>query len=147
MAYNTIILAGNIAQEEREAAAALSPGHVLEKTSANKYQKHTTEGGFAAPLVALEDALQGKTVADAYSAADRVTAGYFKPGDMGQLILKAGETAVIGSNLVSGGDGTVVVDTNVSSGTTVKKVLAIAEEALDLSASGSSDTLLAVRFI
>ena len=95
-------------------------------------------------MVALEDALQGNTTATAYAAEDAAQAVFANRGDNLQMFLKAGETAVIGSPLISAGDGTLVLESNVTSGVTVKDVVAYAEEALDLSASGTVATLVDV---
>jgi len=131
--------------EEAVAAAAINPGNIVEKTSAGKVQKHSTEGGYAQVAVAVEDALQGKTVSDAYASGARVTYHILQRGTRFMALLKAGENVSIGDALVSDGAGRLIKSSNVSSGTTVEQIIAWAEEAEDLSASGSSDTLIAVR--
>lgn len=94
--------------EEYPAAAALKPGHLIELTSATKVQKHSTSGGAAQKMFAKEDALQGKTIDDAY-AADDVVFGYIaQPGDRLQARVAANAAAITeGDWLASAGDGTL----------------------------------------
>lgn len=145
---NQIQLKGDFRLEERiSTAVTLSPGHLVEKTSADLVQKHSTEGGDAELAFAVEDALQGKTIADVYAVSTRVFYHLQHVGSEVQAFLKAGENVVIGAKLVSAGDGTLIAEGSVSSGVTVKRVVAIATEALDLSASGDVDTLMDVRVL
>lgn len=144
---NQIHLIGDFLADEAVADAALSPGHLIEKDSAGEVKKHATEGGYAERMVAVEDALQGKTTADAYSAGDRVFFHRYYPGAKCQMYLKVGENVAIGDKLISAGDGTLIANGSESSGTTVRQIIAIAEEALDLSGSGAVTTLMDVRIL
>jgi hypothetical protein len=146
---NRIHLVGKeFRREEAYAAAAISPGDLIEITSAGKFQVHSTEGGYAERLVAIEDVLNdGKTISDDYSADDLVSANVELPGNEVQMYLKAGETAVIGSKLISAGDGTLIVNGSESSGVTVRQIIAISSEAKDLSGSGAVDSLIRVRLL
>lgn len=141
MSANKIHLLGTGRLAEYVAAAALSPGHLIELTSAGTVQKQSTADKGAEKMFAMEDSLQGNTIATAYAAADQVRAVIASPGDHVQAFLAAGETAVIGSKLCANGDGTLKVVT----GTEV--VLAIALEAQDLSDTGDVDTLTKVRVL
>lgn len=95
-------------REEYKAAAALKPGHLLERTSAGTVQKHTVSGGKILRRVALEDAYRGKTIDDAYAATDPVQCLYPLPGDAVKLRLPANAAAVVkGDTLISNGDGCV----------------------------------------
>lgn len=139
---NTIILKGDPVQEELKAAAAFTPGMLLELTStARTAQKHATAGGSAYALFALEDENQGKEISDAYSTGNEALCGWFKPGDKVNALLANGETAVIGSLLESNGDGYFrVVDADTSWGTiAVHSVIAVARAALDMSGSSGVD--------
>jgi hypothetical protein len=148
MSNNRIHLAGReYRREEALAVAAISPGHLVEITSAGKFQVHSTEGGYLERMVAIEDANQGRDISTDYSTGERVSANIELPGNEVQLMLKAGETAVIGSKLISGGDGTVIVNGSEDSATTVKQIGATALEALDLSGSGAVDTLIRARLL
>ena len=48
------IYSRNAVQGENLAAAGISPGHLIERTSANKVQVHATAGGFSMPMFAIE---------------------------------------------------------------------------------------------
>ena len=141
MANNTISLKGAGIRLERAAAAAITPGFLVELTSADKLQAHATAGGTAAPIFALEDENQGKTIAQAYTTGDLVLASIHSPGDEVYALLADGETAVIGSKLESNGNGYLrVVDADVSVGDIkVQSVVGIALAALDMSGSPGED--------
>ena len=137
---NQIHLKGDYRREEALAAGTITPGMLIEETAAGTYQAHSSSGGSAELLVAVEDALQGNTITDDYSADDLVSANVELPGNRCQMFLLAGETVVIGTWLESAGDGTLQAYT---SGVKV----AIAKEAKDLSASGAVAALLDVAFV
>jgi hypothetical protein len=161
MAKRKIVLAryGDPIRYDRPAAEAVAPGQIVELTSADKFQKHSTAGGNVLPLiVAVEDDLQGKTVTDDYSADNRLQAEVLRPGDRVLLQLKDGESVSIGDPLESAGDGDVqphTPDTETlgadSSGalTTIygKQIVAIAEEALDLSSSSGAESTRLLKCI
>lgn len=144
---NAIRLISNGRLEEDKAAAIFSPGHLVKKNSSGELIKHNVEGGFAERSVATEDALQGKTTSDAYAVGE--VASYWIPhsGDEMQYLLLVGETVAIGDQLISNGDGTLIPVASATSAGVVVDVIGIAVEALDLSASGAVDTLLAVRVL
>lgn len=144
---NQVHLIGDFRREEALAASTITPGMVIEETSAGKFQAHSTEGGDGVLLFAEIDALQGNTLDDDYSADDLVSANVELPGNEVQAFLKAGENVIIGAALVSAGDGTLIAEGSVSSGTTVKKVFAKAREAKDLSASGAVNTRIRVMLL
>jgi len=137
---NQVHLIGTFRREEMIAAAAISPGHLVEETSAGKCQVHSTAGGVAQRLVAEIDALQGNDLSDDYAADDLVSMNVELPGNEVQMFLKAGENVAIGADLESAGDGTLQA---VTTGT----VIANAREALDLSGSGAVDTLMRVMLL
>ena len=146
MAYKRIQLDGTgFVLDEAVAAAAINPGNIVEKTSAGYYQKHSTEAGFGQVAVAVEDALQGNTVDDAYAAADLVQVHILSRGIRFQALLASGNKVVIGDGLVSDGAGRLETVAVAESDSTVKQILAYAEEASDQSDSDGADTLIAVR--
>ena len=133
-------------------AAVISPGMLVERLSDDTVQPHSTEGGDGAIIVAMEDALQGKTVADAYTASTStvktpIMLGLPVQGSEMNMLIKAGETITIGMDLISAGDGSLIDEASMSSGGTVAKVIGKAAQALDLSASGAVDTLAAVAIL
>lgn len=110
MAANTILLKGDLARRHEEfvASGICKPGHLLQLDSNNKVLKYATAGG-ASRMVAKEDALQGKTVTQAYAVGDVVPTHLMAATDKVQLRLPAAAPAVvIGDRLVSDGTGCVV---------------------------------------
>lgn len=93
--------------DERLAAAAITPGHLVELTSADKFQKHSTQSGNQDATFALENATLGKTITDDWASGDTVTARTFQRGDQVYAILTTSQTVVIGDLLESAGDGTL----------------------------------------
>lgn len=144
---NRIHLMGEFRREELLAAASITPGHLVEETSDDKFQVHATEGGRAERIVAAEDALQGKPKTTVYLVGVRVSANVELPGNESQMFLKAGENVSQGDYLISAGDGTLIADGSEDSLTTVKQAIATAREAVDLSGSGAVNTLMRVRLM
>ena len=141
---NQIQLKGDYRYDEKTAGGAISPGHLIEIDSAGDVVVHSTEGGRAARLFAVEDALQGNTLDDDYADDDLVPCHHEYPGSEIQAFLKSGENVSIGDELISAGDGTLIADGSESSGVTVADRIAIALEAKNLSGSGAVDTLIQV---
>jgi hypothetical protein len=141
MAYKTITLKGTPVRQERDAAAAITPGHLVELTSSDTVQVHATAGGSAARLFALEDENQGNDIDTAYVAANVCLFAAFRPGDECLGILADGENAAIGSFLESNGTGELrVVDTDASVGDVgVQSIVGVSLEALDFSGSSGVD--------
>lgn len=142
---NSIILGGEYRKLQSMAAAAGQtplPGMLLKQASASTLTVHATQGGYAERIIALEDSLQGKTKSDAYVAGNIINAIMPMPGTETQVLLSASSAAVvIDDQLVSQGDGKFEkIDT-------ADHPLCVATEALDLTASGSADTLINVRWL
>jgi hypothetical protein len=144
----------------RAAAAAITPGHLVELTSADKVQVHANAGQNAARMFALEDNLQGKEISQAYAADDQVRVGVFRAGDIVNARLADGQNISIGDLLESAGDGTLQAHTPDteslgadSSGnlTTIysHQIVGVATEAVDMSGSSAADptNLIAVMII
>lgn len=144
---NQIVVAGPVRREEGLVSAAFSPGHLVELTTAGKWQKHATEGGIAERAFATEDALQGKIVSDAYVADNVAQVAIAQSGTVLYGMLKASQNVAINAKLISAGDGTLIADGQEDSLTTVRDVIAVALEALDLSASDAVDTLIKLRVL
>jgi hypothetical protein len=106
---NTVLQGGRGWYSEHTANGASKPGHLLQRDSNNKVKKHATYGGEAERLFAKEDALQSKTVTDAYADGDTVFDYSAAPGERIQARLPALAAAVvIGDKLISNGDGCLV---------------------------------------
>lgn len=153
MSYETIkIKSYQDVYEEYDAVAALSPGHLVELTSAGKVQKHATQGGNALPMFAIEDALQGKGILDDFAADDKVRVWIPGRGDIVYALLADEQDVAIGAFLESNGDGTLRAHTvetwtsadaqqaNTVYSNAIVGVALEAKELSSLSAAGSSDT-------
>ncbi len=132
----TIFLKGLGVRRERTAVAAITPGHLVEITSADAVQVHSTAGGLAQKAFAVEDDLQGNSISDAYATGDRVQYNIAARGDEVNALIADGEAIAIGDKLVSAGDGTLK---ELTSESTDESVVAIAVEACDMSGSSAAD--------
>lgn len=138
MPNNTITLKGTGVRNEHQAVAAITPGNLVEFTSAGKVQKHSGAGLVAEKAFAVENDLIGADIADDYATDSQVQYNIFRPGDEVYALLANGENASKGSFLESNGDGELrVVDTD-SSALTVKPGSIIAVSLAALNMSGSS---------
>lgn len=106
-APHTIILRGcPIHGEAPAVSATIKPGMLLERTSADKVQEHSSAGYKPTPAIfALPNEITGKSIDDAYAANDQVYFGHFKPGDWVYAWLEIGANVVIGEKLQSNGAG------------------------------------------
>lgn len=124
--------------EEYPAAAAITPGHLIELISDGTVRNHATASGNALPMFALEDELQGKGIDDDYAAADRVQCWIPGRGDIVNALLKDGQSVVAGDFVESAGDGTLqkwVVDS--TGDYAPAQIIGVVVTAVDM--SGSSD--------
>lgn len=147
MSYRTVVLDSNAMKREGKASGAITPGHLLERTStADTFKVHATAGGFAEPMFAFEDELQGEEIGDAYSDADRMFYYHLNKGDRAVGRIANGEDISRGDELVSNGDGTLKKATPDSSAVVVEEhTIAIADEDNDMSSSsGVDDPLCAI---
>jgi hypothetical protein len=138
---STILIKANPTRvEEIIAGGAFKPGHLLIINSAGKAVVHATSGGYGELLFAAEDALQGKTVTDAYASDEPANVLLGQSGDVVLARLGTSQDIVIGDKLMSDGDGTLakLTSTNV--------VLAIALEAID-NDPGSGEVFIKVRLV
>lgn len=143
----TIKLKVKGSDDELIAAGAITPGHLVKRSSATQCVVHATAGGPAERMFACEDALQGKTVDDAYASTNPVSLVRALPGDRINAIIKAGENIAAGDLLVSGGDGTLVERSATPTDALDQVVIAVAAEALDLSAGGATAGRCAVDVV
>ncbi len=99
------------ARKEGIAAAAITPGDLLERTTTSQtVRKHSTAQGNVTPkMFALEDSLQGNDIDDNYSTASRVQLVIPLPGDeiYARYPTGVGYTPAINDKMVSNGDGTL----------------------------------------
>ena len=136
-----IHLLGSGRTEEGVAAGAITPGHLLTRNSSGNLIKHATAGGWAEKQFAVEDALQGRTIADAYASAERVTTVLASPGDVVYAWLSGGEVVTQDEFLTSNGDGTL----KVAGSTDIR--IAVPLENVDASDSADVDERIRVRIL
>jgi len=106
--YNTIKIKkyADVVEEILATAVAIIPGMLLEQAATTGYvQAHSTAGGNAYPMFALEDELQGKEITDAYAVSTLVQVWFPGRGDQVYAILADGNEVEIGSFLESNGAG------------------------------------------
>lgn len=134
MAYQTILLKGNLEEryEEMRASGAITPGHLIKRHTDGTALVNSTAGAVAEMLFAHEDSLQGKTIDQAYASGDVVRHHVAQKGDVIYAWLAAGENAAVGAKLSSNGDGTFQVQSS------TEATLAWAEQACDNSAGGAA---------
>lgn len=104
----TILLKGCGHHEEGIADAAITPGMAVEMAADGHYDPQTTaqagslKGGLK---IATEDALQGKTITDAYAATDVLFMYIPVPGDIIHAFVKSAQNIAVGDKLVVEGGG------------------------------------------
>lgn len=145
----TIVLRGtyNIF-EDVCGATAIKPGYLIQRRTVSGIpvvQPHSRQGGRDTVRVATEQPLNGgSTVDTAYAAGDIVREHIARSGDIVLMVLKAGNSVVAGTVLVSNGDGRLIPSTALSSMVSTEHAIGEAYEALNLTASGAVDTLVPV---
>jgi len=115
MANSVIIKSYVKIQEEFTATAvAITPGMLVEIDSDGLVQAHS--GGTSAgagqpvlPMVAFEDELQGRGIDTDYAVSTKVQVLIPRRGDIMNMLLADGQTAIIGSFLESNGAGALNV--------------------------------------
>lgn len=138
-APDKVLLKGAPNRFQRDAAAAITPGQLLQINSTNKVQRHATSRGAHIRWFAVERDYVGDDLDVSYSANQAVEIQSARPGEVINGLLKDGETAVIGSKLVSGGNGDLIVDPGSSATDGDNTIVGIALTALDLSDSSGAD--------
>jgi hypothetical protein len=111
MSRQQIVVIGDLytRHEEKQAAEALKPGHLIMGTAAGKFQKHNVAGGNFTAYVAKENGLLGKTKVDAYAVDDIVFGHRINKDNVVQIRIAAGAIALLKEDaVVSAGDGTVM---------------------------------------
>ena len=102
----TVVLVGDgYIKEAKSTAAAITPGHLIERTSAGTVRVHATAGGNAAKLFAIENEGIGGTIDTAYANSSLIKFVVGEPGMEINALLKDGENVAIGDFLESGGNG------------------------------------------
>ena len=108
---NSILLLpadAKITVKEALAGGAITPGHLLERTTTATVVVHNSADVISQKMFALENLPIAGTISDAYASGDTVRFGYPQSGDEIYAMLPASAAAVvIGDALASNGDGTL----------------------------------------
>lgn len=142
-----IHLLGDGRLEEAVANASIMPGMLLANSATQdsggraKVILHGTAGGPAERNFAIEDALQGRTIADTYVADELVQIINCNSGDVVYGWLAVGENVTTADFLSSNGDG------RFQKATGGDTRLAVPLDDLDLSDSDATHTRLRVRVL
>ena len=139
----TIALSGQFVRDDtRVAAAAITPGELVEVNSAGAVAAHSTAAGVAAGGFAFENELLGKGIDTDIAAGDQVPVGYFHSGAIVNAFLDVSQTIAAGDALESAGNGNLQARTPFSqSGTSPFAVIpeghtvGFAEEAVTTTAA------------
>lgn len=132
-------------RDEKIAAGTITPGMLVERTSADKVQAHSVAGGFAAPLFAIEDENQGKDIDDDYAATALVKLWRPVPGEQVYACVddETGSDIAIGDAVESDGEGRVRKATdNSAQGSTFP--VGIALEAVGVGPDGGTRVLIEI---
>jgi hypothetical protein len=96
-------------QDEKIAGGTIKPGHMIRQNSSDQVVVHSTYGGRASRIFAIEDSLQGNLATTSYASGDLVFTYQALPGDVIQARVPSGGVAPVnGDFMVSNGDGTLV---------------------------------------
>lgn len=136
MAYNTIKLKKySDVIEEYTAGGTIYPGMLIRISAADTVAAHNDDAPAQGCLAmfALEDALQGKGIDDAYVSGDPVQCWIAGRGDEVYAIVEDGTNYTIGTFLESNGAGYLQAYTSGNG------AIAIVIEALDLSGSSGEE--------
>ncbi len=134
--------------EEYEAGGDITPGHLVKLGSDSKVVVHDSTQ-LAIPMFAVEDALQGNGIDDAYKSGDPVQVWIPQRGDQAYALLHHDSATVNpGDFLMSAGDGELTkfdAQTLPSSWTGDIEKLKIVAQALEEKASPASSTADRIR--
>ena len=101
MAYRTVSQrCMQICQDECPCLGTPLPGHLLEfvnSSGVKKVQVHSVAGGNAAPIFAMEDELQGRGIATAYTAGTNCMVRTFQSGDLVAARVATAQTLAFGT--------------------------------------------------
>ena len=134
-ATNVIVIKGPVTYDEANADAAITPGHLIERT-ATGVKVHATADGEAAKFFAGSDPSNSESWDTAYATGERVSIIKAQPGAQINAILADSNVAVVDSPLVSNGNGQVKVAT-VGAGTLADAIVGRALEAVTTSGAVS----------
>lgn len=124
----------NVLRREFTAGGAITPGHLLIKSSATAVIAHNAANGANQRMFALENDLVGEDIDDAYASGENVQVGYFAPGEKVNALLAYGENVAAGAQLTSAGDGTL----QAAAGSALDRIVGYAAEAVSNLTGGAA---------
>ena len=132
----------NEVNNEYVAAAAITPGQLVELDGNGEVQPHSSAGQNALAMIAVEDYLQGKGIDEDYAADDQVQCWVPTKGDEAYMILADGENVADGDFLESDGNGNLQKHEADSAGAVEypASIVGVALEDKDLSASSGAES-------
>ena len=142
MAYRTIkaMVTGPQKEAKATAASTVYPGDLVQLHTDSTVKEHATDSGPAQAMFAIEDSLQGKEIGTVYTAGTQVRYIVGRKGDEVIANLADNQTAVVGSYLISAGNGRLKVYSAASAGVSEwpNSIVAQAMEALDTNNSAAT---------
>lgn len=136
-----IHLLGSGRHEEAYAAAIIKPGMLVALNAASKLVPNPDVGGACEKAFALEDALQGRTIATDYAANELVSFVLAQPGDVVYAWAASGANLIVGDKVMGDGGGRLLESTG------PEETLGIALDAVDLSDTGADPARCRVRIL
>lgn len=136
---------GVVYLEKTAGEAGIYPGMLLRLSTDDKFYMQATDAEKCSVIVAIEDALQGKTVSDVYTIAYPVRAIQFRPGEEFHGLLTAGQSVGIGEKCIADGNGKFRSASD--SGSNSAYAIVEALEAEDLTGLAAVDTLVRFRVL
>ncbi len=148
MSYNTIKLKKYLdVIIERVAAATITPGMLLELTTGNLVQAHSSLGEEVAPIMfALENELEGEGIDTDYAATDPVQCWIAQRGEEVYALLADNQDIDIGNKLKSYGNGMLCKYVEADSDATGHQasIVGTALEAVDTTGSLAAGTRIKI---
>lgn len=148
---NTIVGKGYVnIRDEKIAAGTITPGMLVERTSADKVQAHNAAGGSVNPLFAIEDENQGNDINDNYSTGDTVKLWRPVPGEQVYAIVddETGSDIAIGDFLESDGEGRLrkaeAGQTSIAAREFPQSIVGVALEAVGVGPDGGTRILVEI---
>lgn len=135
----TIALKAPGVRSEETASEAITPGHLLEYGGANDVQKHSTAGGDAMPMIAVENDVVGDDISTDYASGEEIQYDVPHGGAEYYMWLADGENVAKGDFLESAGNGKLQAAGTASSSAAHVAVVGQALEAVDMSGSSGAD--------
>lgn len=157
VAPRTILLVGKdySIMKEAPAAAAITPGHLVQFDANSKWKVHAVAKGQAIRAFAAEADLIGNGIDDAYAANDIVYAWIVPAGaEVNALVAPSAAAIVVGDLVESAGDGTVrkltpasQLGTGTYDYTAEGNAIGVAIQAVDNSSNAVSSARIQIRVI